>query len=134
MPDVTYDQVTPKSRRFPAIKFRFGGFFRILAIIALAILLNLAAAVIAGFISAFSGNIDIDSLTLSFDPQITIAYLLVYYSFVHFYKITSRQSYFYLLFTLLLSFTTSFIQGSITMILLPPLLLKLRLIQTPSAQ
>ncbi|HBD02332.1 MAG: hypothetical protein UX38_C0003G0052 [Microgenomates group bacterium GW2011_GWC1_46_16] len=134
MPDVTYDQATPKSRRFPALKFRFGGFFRILAIIALAILLNLAAAVIAGFISAFSGNIDINSLTLSFDPQITIAYLLVYYSFVHFYKITSRQSYFYLLFTLLLSFTTSFIQGSITMILLPPLLLKLRLIQTPSAQ
>ncbi|MFH1244081.1 MAG: hypothetical protein V1487_00695 [bacterium] len=131
MPDVQYDQTTtPKTRRFHLPRLKFGKFGRTLGIILITILLNLGAAVIAGFISAFSSNIDVNSLSLIFDPQITIAYVLVYYSFVHFYKLTTNQSYLYLIFVLLLSFTTNFIQGSITMIVLPPLLKKLKLIDT----
>lgn len=128
MPNLDFDAPVTK-KRFSLPSLKLGAIGRVIGIILVAILLNLAAAVIAGFISAFSGNIDINSLTLTFDPQITIAYILVYYSFVHFYKLSSNQSYVYLLFTLFLSFTTTFVQGSVTMILLPPLLKKLRLIE-----
>jgi len=133
MPDIQYDQVaqTSEHKRFPLHfpSFKFGQIGRFLGIILVIVLLNLAAAVIAGFISAFSSNIDVNSLSLTFDPQITIAYILVYYSFVHFYKLTPRQSYFYLILALILSFTTNFIQGSITMIVLPPILKKFKLIE-----
>lgn len=135
MPDIQYDQVaqTSKRKHFPLHlpSLKFGKIGRSLGVILVIVLLNLASAVIAGFISAFSSNIDVNSLTLTFDPQITIAYILVYYSFVHFYKLTSRQSYLYLILTLILSFTTNFIQGSITMIILPPILKKFKLIETP---
>lgn len=93
----------------------------------LTILIYLGAAVATGFISAFSNNIDTGAFTIVFDSQITIAYLLMYYSLSHFYKPSEKQSYWLFVATLLLSFTTNFIQGALTLLVLPPLLRKFRL-------
>lgn len=115
MPNIQYDTTTEPSKKahfslhLPSIKL--GGFLKVLGIIVVAILLQLASAVVAGFIFAFSANIDVNSVSIMFDPQITIAYILVYYSISHFYKLSNTQSYLYFLFTLVLSFTTNFIQG-----------------------
>ena len=131
MPNIQYDTATEPSKKthfslhLPSIKL--GGFLKVLGVIIIAILLQLAAAVVAGFISAFSANIDVNSVSIMFDPQITIAYILVYYSISHFYKLSNTQSYLYFLFTLVLSFTTNFIQGAITLVALPPLLKLLHL-------
>ncbi|PIR99123.1 hypothetical protein COT87_01140 [Candidatus Collierbacteria bacterium CG10_big_fil_rev_8_21_14_0_10_44_9] len=83
-----------------------------------------------GFISAFSNNIESGAFTIIFDSQITIAYLIMYYSLAHFYKFSERQNYLLFVTTLLLSFTTNFIQGALTLLILPPLLKKFKLIET----
>lgn len=103
---------------------------KILGIVILSVLVYLGAAVATGLISVFSNNIDTNTFAVIFDSQITIAYLLMYYSLSHFYKFSEKQTYFLFVATLLLSFTTNFIQGSITLLILPPLLRKLKLIQT----
>ena len=114
-------------------KLNLKSFGRFLLLLVVSVLVYLGSAILAGVISAISTNIDVTAISIIFDPQITIAYILVYYSTNHFYKFTSRQTYLYLLFTLLLSFTTNFIQGSIVMLALPPLLKKLKLISTPES-
>lgn len=103
---------------------------KIVSIIILSIVVYLGSAVATGFISAFSNNIETSTFAIIFDSQITIAYLLMYYSLSHFYKFNENQNYFLFVVTLLLSFTTNFIQGAITLLILPPLLKKLKLIQT----
>lgn len=103
-----------------------------LAILILTILVYLGAAVATGFISAFSNNIETSSFAIIFDSQITIAYLLTYYSLAHFYKMTERQNYLMFVTTLLLSFTTNYIQGTIALLILLPLLRKLNLIEKPA--
>lgn len=105
---------------------------KILAVVVLSVLIYLGAAVLTGFISAFSNNIETSTFAIIFDSQITIAYILVYYSLASFYKMTSSQNYVLFVITLLLSFTTNFIQGAITLLILPPLLKKLGLIARPS--
>ena len=97
-----------------------------LGVLMLTILVYLGAAVATGFISAFSNNIETSSFAIIFDSQITIAYLLTYYSLAHFYKMTERQNYLLFVTTLLLSFTTNYIQGTIALLILLPLLRKLR--------
>ena len=102
-----------------------------LAVIILSILVYLGSAVATGFISAFSNNIETSTFAIIFDSQITIAYLLMYYSLSHFNKFSEKQNYWLFVITLLLSFTTNFIQGAFTLLVLPPLLKKLGLIATP---
>jgi hypothetical protein len=128
MPSVDYANTTENKKKFALPKLNLGKFGRFLLLLVISIAVYLLSAVLAGVISALSANIDVTSISILFDPQITIAYILVYYSTNHFYKFTPRQTYLYLLFTLLLSFTTNFIQGSITMLVLPPVLKKLKLI------
>lgn len=103
-----------------------------LGVIILFVLIYLGSAVLTGFISAFSTNIESGTFNLIFDSQITIAYLLMYYSLSHFYKFSERQNYLLFVTTLLLSFTTNFIQGAFTLLILPPLLKKLGLIANPT--
>ncbi|MEI8232977.1 MAG: hypothetical protein WCG44_04535 [bacterium] len=103
---------------------------KVIGIIVLSILVYLGAAVATGFISAFSSNIETSTFNIIFDSQITIAYLLMYYSLSHFNKTTEGQNYFLFVVTLLLSFTTNFIQGAFTLLVLPPLLTKLGLISS----
>lgn len=101
---------------------------KVLALIILSVIVYLGSAVATGFISAFSTNIETSTFSLIFDSQITIAYLLMYYSLSHFNKFSENQNYVMFVITLLLSFTTNFIQGAITLLILPPLLKKLGLI------
>ena len=103
---------------------------KVIGILILFVLIYLGSAVATGFISAFSNNIETSTFAIIFDSQITIAYLLMYYSLSHFNKLTENQNYFLFVVTLLLSFTTNFIQGALTLLILPPLLKKLKLIQT----
>jgi len=108
----------------------FKSILKFLAVLVLFALIYLSAAVLTGFISAFSNNIETSTFAIIFDSQITIAYLLMYYSLSHFNKLTENQNYVLFVLTLLLSFTTNFIQGAFTLLILPPLLKKLKLIQT----
>ena len=108
----------------------FKSILKVLGILVLFVLIYLGAAVLTGFISAFSTNIDTSTFSIVFDSQITIAYLLMYYSLSSFNKLTSSQNYVLFVVTLLLSFTTNFIQGALTLLILPPLLKKLGLIKT----
>jgi hypothetical protein len=101
---------------------------KFLALVVIAVLVYLASAVATGFISAFSTNIESSTFNIIFDSQITIAYILVYYSLASFYKMSSAQNYTMFVITLLMSFTTNFIQGALTLLILPPLLKKLGLI------
>lgn len=123
MPETT--EVTTPSK-FSKIK----PVLKVLGILILFVLIYLGSAVLTGFISAFSNNIETSTFAIIFDSQITIAYILVYYSLASFYKMSSNQNYILFVVTLLLSFTTNFIQGAITLLILPPLLKKLKLIQT----
>ena len=84
------------------------------------------------FLSVFSENIDQLSLTTSFNPLITIAYILVFYSVSFYYSLTKKQAYNYLLLALFLSYTITFVEGSMILVFLAPLLRKLKLIDTPT--
>lgn len=106
---------------------------KVLAILVLFVLIYLGSAVLTGFISAFSNNIESGTFNIIFDSQITIAYLLMYYSLSQFNQFSKRQNYHFFVVTLLLSFTTNFIQGALTLLILPPLLKKLKLIETTTA-
>lgn len=113
----------PKSSKFKSI---LKSFF----ILLIMILVYLGAAVATGFISALSNNVETSNFNIIFDSQITIAYLLMYYSLSHFYKATETQNYLLFVVSLFLSFTTNFIQGAITLLVVPPLLKKLGLIKS----
>lgn len=121
MPETTEITTTTK---FGKIKPILKG----LSIVALSIIVYLGAAVGTGFISAFSNNIETSTFSIIFDSQITIAYILVYYSLASFYKMSTSQNYVLFIITLLMSFTTNFIQGALTLLVLPPILKKLGLI------
>jgi hypothetical protein len=103
---------------------------KVIGVLILFVLVYLGSAVATGFISAFSNNIETSTFNIIFDSQITIAYLLMYYSLSHFNKFSENQNYVLFVVALLLSFTTNFIQGALTLLILPPLLKKLKLIQT----
>jgi hypothetical protein len=108
---------------------KMGALFKALGVIIIFVLVYLGAAVATGFISALSNNVETSTFSLIFDSQITIAYLLMYYMLIKFYKLTDRQNYLFFVSALLLSFTTNFIQGALTLLILPPLLKKFRLVQ-----
>lgn len=102
--------------------------YKYFLILIVLILSSFLAALIAGVFMAIGGNIGTVDFTVAFDSSLTIAYLLLYYFLSSFYQLSRRQNYLYLLLAISLSFTTDFVQGSILLIVLPPILRKFRLI------
>lgn len=111
---------TPKPKR----KINLKPLFIILTAFALYIL----TIILGTFIASFSENIDQLNLTTTFDPIITIAYILVFYSVSFYYSLTKKQAYNYLLLALFLSFTINFVEGAMILVFLAPVLRKLKLI------
>jgi hypothetical protein len=89
-----------------------------IAIIVLCLFLaGLVAAFFQGFLGNIGGNITLIGFgKLSFDPLITIAYLLLNFFINLFYQPESKTQYSLFLLTVFLSFTKEFIQGSIILI------------------
>ena len=85
--------------------------------------------ILASLIASMSSNVQLSGLQAYFDPQITIAYLFVGYLTGYFHNLTKNQQKNLFIFALLLSYTTDFIQGSLTLILIIPILKKLKLIE-----
>ncbi len=77
---------------------------------------------------AIGGNIRFIGGRFSFDPLITIAYMSVYYFITLFYQPSPKAQFYLFLFVLILSFTITFIQGSILLVFLYALLRKLKII------
>ncbi len=82
MPD-TIETTIAKSSKVKSLLIGLG-------VVLLSIIIYLGAAVATGFISAFSNNIETGTFNIIFDSQITIAYLLMYYSLSHFYKFSEN--------------------------------------------
>lgn len=79
------------------------------------------------FLIGVGGNIEVVGFTsLAFDPQITIAYMLVHYFLSQYFEVERKLPFF--IFTLLLSFTTNFIQGSLFLVLFYSILRLFKLI------
>lgn len=78
------------------------------------------AAFLTGFVSALSSNIQISGITgqLSFDPLITIAYIILFHYTAHFANLSKSIAAKFFLLTLFLSFTTNFIPGSLFLLTL----------------
>jgi len=93
---------------------------RRLAIILITLVTGFIASALAGAFIAAGGNL--------FNPLTTLAYLLTAYLFSYFYGSTKNQMFGWCLFALILSFSVNFITGSILLVLLPPVLKKLKLI------
>ncbi len=102
-----------------------------LAIVVVTILLYVLTVVASTLLSNFSENISLAGVKTLFDPLITTAYILVFYSVSHYYSLTKKQAYNYLLLALFLSFTINFVEGSMILVFLAPALRKLKLIETP---
>lgn len=102
-----------------------------LGIILVFFLLYFLTIFASGLLSSFSENIQLSGVSTLFDPLITIAYILVFYSVSHYYSLTKKQAYYYLLLALFLSFTINFVEGSLVLVFLAPVLRKLKLIENP---
>lgn len=113
-----------------SFKLFFAKLGRPLFFIILIIISGLIATVISGILMAMGGNIQAANLQIIFDPQITIAYILLSYFLGYYYHLTQKQAYFFFLFALFLSYTTNFIQGSIMLVIIPLLLKKFKLINS----
>ncbi|PJE60932.1 hypothetical protein COU86_01735 [Candidatus Roizmanbacteria bacterium CG10_big_fil_rev_8_21_14_0_10_36_26] len=89
-----------------------------IAIIILCLFLaGLVAAFFQGFLGNIGGNITLIGFgKLSFDPLITIAYIMVNYFISLFYQPAPKTQYYLFLLTIFLSFTKEFIQGSVILI------------------
>lgn len=125
---VTNSQFTPPLASKPKRKINL----KPLLIIATTILLYILTVVLSTFIASFSENIDQLNFTTTFDPIITIAYVLVFYSVSYYYSLTKKQAYNYLLLALFLSFTINFVEGAMILVFLAPTLRKLKLIENPT--
>ncbi len=95
------------------------------------IILYILTIVASTIMSNFSENIVSANFISIFDPLITIAYILVFYSVSFYYSLTKKQAYNYLLLALFLSFTINFVEGAMILVFLAPLLRKLKLIENP---
>lgn len=99
-------------------------------IIAITALLGFLSLFFSGFLSSFSANIVSTDDTIFFDPLITLTYLILFYFLNHFYAFTNKQRGYYFILTLLLSYTINFVEGSIFLLILFPVLKKFKLIET----
>lgn len=87
-------------------------------VIVLLILAGFVSAFLGGAISVLGGNVELVGLSsITFDPLLTIAYIVLYYYLSKFYEVAGRAAYWLFIFTVLLSFTVNFIQGAILLIL-----------------
>lgn len=86
------------------------------------------SAILAGAMMALGENITLAGMQVVFDPALTIAYLLLYQLLANIYFMDKRANYKFLLFALLLSFTTNLVQGVFMMVLVPPLFKRFHLI------
>lgn len=90
-----------------------------LVVIAILFLCNFLSGFFWGFFLTLGGNIRVVGFNeISFDPLITIAYMILYYFITLFYQPNSKAQYYLFLFTLFLSFTVNFIQGAIYLVFL----------------
>lgn len=101
-----------------------------LLILVVTFVLYVVTVFLSTFVAGFSENIDQLSLATAFDPMITIAYILVFYSVSFYYSLTKKQAYNYLLLALFLSFTINFVEGAMILVFLAPILRKFKLIET----
>ncbi|SRR3989339_554208 len=92
------------------------------------IIANFGSAFLVGVLTQIGGNIKLVGIQLSFDPLITIAYLMLFYFNTLFYQPSPKAQHALFLFTLFLSFTVSFIQGSIFLSIFYWLLKKAKII------
>lgn len=98
-------------------------------IITITVLLGFAAIFLSGFLTAFSANITSTNGQTYFDPLITLTYLVFFYFLNYLFTFTPKQRSYYLFLTLLLSYTVNFVEGSILLLVLYPVLKKLKLIE-----
>lgn len=104
-------------------------FKKIILFVVVFIVANLVAAFLLGMVTALGTNIQVVGLNgLSFDPLITIAYMLLFYFTTLFYQPSSRAQYYLFLYSLFLSFTVPFIQGALFLEVFYFLLRKLKII------
>lgn len=90
-------------------------------------LANLFSNFFLGFLTAMGGNISIGGFNkIEFDPLITIAYMMLFYFMTIYFQPKHQLALF--LFTLFLSFTVNFIQGSIFLVVFYFLLRKFKLV------
>lgn len=95
------------------------------------IVANFLAGLGAGILAGFGGNVALIGLnSLSFDPLITIAYIVLFHYVSHYLELPRSAAYPTFLFTLFLSFAMNFIQGSLLLILLLTLLKRFRVISS----
>ena len=112
---------------------RLNTFKNIVLVPIVLILASIISAFIGGAISALGGNVELIGLSsISFDPALTIAYIIVYHYLAHFYQVSGKWAYGLFLFAIFLSFTVNFIQGAILMILFFWGLKLLKIVGSPS--
>ncbi|OGD83106.1 hypothetical protein A2572_02875 [Candidatus Collierbacteria bacterium RIFOXYD1_FULL_40_9] len=127
---ISHSQYTQSIAQKPKRKINLKPLFISLIFIGLYIL----TIILSTFLASFSENIDQLNLTTTFDPIITIAYILVFYSVSFYYSLTKKQAYNYLLLALFLSFTINFVEGAMILVFLAPILRKLKLIESQTQQ
>ena len=119
--------------KFPPKKsFKINKITKPVLITLITITVGFLSAIISSILTGVSSTIQISGLQTVFNPLITIAYLLIGYLISYFNALTKKQQYKLFIFSLLLSFTIDFINGAILLIILIPLLKKLKLITSTS--
>ena len=106
--------------------------FFVLKFIFAALLSGFLAIFGFGIISALSTNIAVSGTILQFDPNITIAYLILAYLLSFYYQLNRAQGYKYIILALILSYTTTFLQGSLFLVILVPIMKWLKLVTVES--
>lgn len=99
-------------------------------VVAITALLSFLSFFFSGFLSAFSANIINQEGVTYFDPLITLTYLVYFYFLNNLFSFTNKQRSYYFILTLLLSYTINFVEGSIFLLILFPVLKKFKLIET----
>jgi hypothetical protein len=97
-------------------------------VIVLTLVIGIFTAAISGIFISIGSNASLNGLQIVFDPMITIGYIAVAYLLGHFNDFSKGQQYKLFLFSLLLSFIFNFIQGALLLVILLPLLKKLKLV------
>lgn len=106
--------------------------FKPLFILIISLIVYISTIFLSNILVIFSENIQFMGVSTIFNPIITIAYILVFYSVSFYYSLTKKQAYNYLLLALFLSFTINFVEGAMILVFLAPILRKLKLIENPN--
>lgn len=102
---------------------------KVIGIIAVLFVGNIIASFLFGVLLTLGGNIQsVGFNKLAFDPVITIAYMMLYYFVTLFFQPPPKAQFYLFLLTLFLSFTVSFLQGSIYLVVIYYLLKKFNII------